>query len=220
MRIFLIIVVKKNNFIVCVEDILIQFSVITRTTHTRTQTLSLSRHAMWIAIASNFAKIPRKGEGRTSDFSRNWNRRQGRQSSSNIEFRSKSFYSHVWKLSTGVNTFSRTRPDNVAGLFTSYGDSRWKPVIKLTEISRRVGEPIKSGRKSKTMVDRDIKTWRRECRGELSKFLRLDVFALVHRKPEALPRSFLSWRTLSSQSSGYFLSGSWRSNRFDGGHDN
>lgn len=45
-------------------------------------------------------------------------------------------------------------------------------MIKLIEISRRVGGPIKSGRESKTMVDRDIKE---RGRVEPSKFLWLDV---------------------------------------------
>lgn len=80
---------------------------------------------------------------------------------------------------SGVNTFFGTRSDNVAGLFTSYEDSRWEPVIKLTEISRRVGGPIKSGRKSKTMVDRDIKGRWRDGK-ELSKFLWHDVFGTSH----------------------------------------
>lgn len=84
--------------------------------------------------------------------------------------------------------FSRIRPDNVAGLFTSYEDSRWKPVIKLTEISRRIGGPIKSGRKSKTMADRDIKGRRRAGRRVLSKFLQFDVFGVwANRKPFLVP---------------------------------
>lgn len=47
-------------------------------------------------------------------------------------------------------------------------------MIKLTEISRRVRGPIKSGRKSKTMVVRDIKgggTEGGETGGKLSEFL-------------------------------------------------
>lgn len=46
-------------------------------------------------------------------------------------------------------------------------------MIKLTEISRRVRGPIKSGRKSKTMVVRDIKggTEGGATGGKLSEFL-------------------------------------------------
>lgn len=52
-------------------------------------------------------------------------------------------------------------------------------MIKLTEISRRVGGPIKSGRKSKTIANRDIKGRWRDGE-ELSKFLWHDVFGTSH----------------------------------------
>lgn len=157
---------------------------------------TFSRHARWIATASNSEDV--------TDFSRNWNRWQGCRSRSDIEFRFDCLYPRVWKLRTGVSTFSKTRPDNVARLFTSYEDSRWKPVIKLTEISGRVRGPIKSGRKSKTMVDRDVKGRKA---GKLLEnyrgFLWLDVFG----KSEAL--RLLSWRSFLREGFSKCVWGGW-----------
>lgn len=61
MKIFIIIVIKKKNFILYADGIFFLNSLVT---HIYTQTLS--RHAMWIADASNFAKIPCKDELRIS----------------------------------------------------------------------------------------------------------------------------------------------------------